>query len=218
MKSSANLIRVGALVITLLLPTALPGSARAAGTPGAGDGDLAGGAPADEAAVAFYESGLAHKLSAREKESLAASAGTEAERERLLAEAKALYQDAATAQGKALKLQLNYYQAANELGYALRKSGEHRKALGAYNFALGIKPDFYPAVEYRGEACLALGMLNEAREAYMLLFRNDLTLAAELLSAMDAAPVADPGFTAWVEERKALAARTPADGSSTADW
>ncbi|MEJ2087839.1 MAG: tetratricopeptide repeat protein, partial [Gammaproteobacteria bacterium] len=118
------------------------------------------------------------------------------------------------------KLHLDYYQAANELGYALRQTGDYRKALGAYNFALEIKPDFYPAVEYRGEAYLTLGMLEASREAYMTLFRNDLALARRLLQAMEAyAPrVDDPAFADWVAERKQLAALLPTSAPEAGDW
>ena len=120
--------------------------------------------------------------------------------------------------GKALKLELSHYEAANELGYSLRKTGDYRKALGAYNFALTIKPDFYPAIEYRGEAYLALGMTENAKAAYLTLFQNEPALAAQLLQAM-ANVDADEAFSAWVEERAAIAAATPgADMPAKASW
>jgi tetratricopeptide (TPR) repeat protein len=139
----------------------------------------------------------------------------------LLAAAQADYQAAITAQGKALKLHLAYYQAASELGYALRQTGDYRKALGAYNFALQINPDFYPAIEYRGEAYLALGMIDQAKSAYMTLFRNDSGLAGELLTEMEATAAANgPGELAdWVAERKTLATLTPHESDPTRqDW
>ena len=51
-----------------------------------------------------------------------------------------------------MKIYPQNYKAANELGYALRKSGDYRKAIGAYNYALEINPNFHQATEYRGEA------------------------------------------------------------------
>lgn len=203
---------------------------QAAGTPGAGAEKVPEGQSASDTAAAHYQTGLQHKAAALTKEEKAAKAEDPALRERLEGDARAEFEAAATAYGRALKLSLNHYEAANELGYALRKTGEYRKALGAYNFALVIKPDFYPAIEYRGEAYLALGRFDLAQEAYMTLFRNDLALAAQLLEAMsevvksevvasEVASEGDEGFTAWVAERQALASVTPGgDAASERDW
>ena len=193
-----------------------PASSFAAGTPGAGKEKIPEGQSADSLAVEYYESGLAHKERAWQQQAAATTAGEE-ERLVLLAEAQVEFQAAVKAQGKALGLHLNFHQAANELGYALRQTGDYRKALGAYNFALSIKPDFYPAIEYRGEAYLALGMLDQAKSAYMTLFSNDPPLAAQLLAAMEASPIENSvpaedelraSFQEWVAERKTLAGLT----------
>lgn len=197
-------------------------AALAAGTPGAGCGDLTlEGQSVGEAAAAYHAEGIGFKESAWTKESAALAAPSDTERDRLLAAAQADYQAAIAAQGKALKLHLAYYQAANELGYALRKTGDFRKALGAYNFALQINPEFYPAIEYRGEAYLALGMIDQAKSAYMTLFRNDPGLAGELLSEMEATAAANgpSDLVDWVAERKTLAALTPLQSDSARqDW
>jgi tetratricopeptide (TPR) repeat protein len=194
--------------------------AHGAGTPGAGEDDLLAGQTVDQAAANWYTEGMAQKEAALASEREASEAANPTERERLLAAANGHYKAAAAAHGKALKLHLGYYQAANELGFALRKTGAFQKALGAYNFALIIKPDFYPAIEYRGEAYLALGRLPEAQAAYVTLFRNEPALAARLLAVMADHPVtADDGaFRVWVEEREALAALTPTDGATTGNW
>lgn len=204
------------LLLGLLLALAQP--AGAAGTPGDGAEQVPDGQTPDAAALAYYQEGLSHKAAALELEATAAETTDAAERERLLDAARAEFRAAVQVQGRALKLDLDYVEAANELGYALRKTGEVRKALGAYNFALEIRPDFYPAVEYRGEAYLALGMLDEARDAYLVLFRNDLALAARLLDAMAAADTDDADFAAWVLERQRLAAVTPGATQAAADW
>ena len=204
------------LLLWVLLVLAQP--AGAAGTPGDGAEPTPDGQTPDEAALAYYQDGLAHKETARSLEASAAATTDETERARLLEEAREAYRAAARLQGKALKLDLDYYQAANELGYALRRNGEFRKALGAYNFALEIKPDFYPAIEYRGEAYVSLGMLDEAREAYLTLFRADLALAARLLDAMATADTGDAAFAEWVSERQRLAAVTPGAGDAASDW
>ncbi len=190
-----------------------------AGTPGASAEPVPEGETAISAARAHYATGMGHKAEAWAQETAAAEATDEPTRAAAAAAATAAYEAAITAFGKALKLDLNDHEAANELGYALRRTGNYQKALGAYNFALTIKPDFYPAIEYRGEAYLALGRLQAAKDAYMTLFRNEPTLAAQLLTAMAAAET-DAEFAAWVAERQQLAARTAGNGSGAvkADW
>ena len=105
-------------------------------------------------------------------------------------------------------------------------AGDFEKAIGAYNYALEIHPKFWEAVEYRGEAFLALGYLDYARQAYMQLFRADRELAAQLMSAMDAWLAEQPeddeqalAMAAWMDQRKALA-RMSNDLSmnNTRDW
>lgn len=213
---------LGLLVGPLLLAS---WHADAAGTPGACDFDLGDESrPADERAVAYHRAGIEHKANARRFAEQAAAA-EEPQRSALLSQARDAYREAVRAQGKALKLHPNYYQAANEMGYALRQTGDHHKALGAYAFALSIKPDFYPALEYQGEALLALGRLAEARDAYMTLFRNDLALADELLRAMESWVAHNPSaaaqaqFDSWVSERRDLAELIGATGERPAsDW
>jgi tetratricopeptide (TPR) repeat protein len=190
----------------------------AAGTPGASAEEVPEGQTAGDTASAHYQRGLSAKERALAREAAAARADDPADRTAQLAAADAAFEEAVIYFGKALKLELDHYEAANELGYSLRKTGDYRKALGAYNFALTIKPDFYPAVEYRGEAYLALGMIERAKEAYLTLFRNEPQLAAQLLQAMAGAEV-DADFSAWVEERRAIAAATPgADMPAKASW
>jgi len=215
-KSAPTARTILPVFLWLLLAAALPASG--AGTPGDGAEQAPDGQTPDEAALAYYREGLAHKDTALALEAAAAAATDEAERGRLLDQARSEFKAAIRIQGRALKLDLDYVEAANELGYALRKSGDFHKALGAYNFALQIRPDFYPAVEYRGEAYLSLGMLEEARQAYVVLFRNDLGLAARLLDAMATAETGDADFEAWVLERQRLAAVTPGAADAGSDW
>jgi len=215
-KSASTSRTVLPVLLWLLLAAAQP--AAGAGSPGEGAEQAPDGKTPDEAALAYYREGLAHKDAALALEAAATAATDETERQRLRDEARSEFKAAIRVQGRALKLDLDYVEAANELGYALRKSGDVRKALGAYNFALQIRPDFYPAVEYRGEAYLSLGMLEEARQAYLVLFRNDLALAARLLDAMAAAETGEADFEAWVLERRRLAAVTPGAPDVVSDW
>ncbi len=188
---------------------ALP--AGAAGTPGANAEEVPAGQTADDTASTHYRAGLAAKSRALELASASEAATDEAERERLNSAAQSAWDEAVTRFGQALKLRLDHYEAANELGYSLRRTGDYQKALGAYNFALTIKPDFYPAIEYRGEAYLALGRIEEAKAAYLTLFQADPALAAQLLAVMAEHP-SDADFSAWVEERTAMALVTPGAG------
>ena len=217
--SSENGRRISLASTTLVLLACLnTQSLHAAGTPGASAEEVPEGQTAGDTASAHYQRGLSAQERALAREAAAARADGTADRTAQLAAADAAFEEAVTYFGKALKLQLDHYEAANELGYSLRKTGDYRKALGAYNFALTIKPDFYPAVEYRGEAYLALGMIEQAKDAYLTLFMNDPQLAAQLLQAMADAEV-DADFSAWVEERQAIAAATPgADMPAKASW
>ena len=202
----------------LLLASLAATQLNAAGTPGASAEKIPEGQSAGDTASAHYLRGLQAKETALARESEAEQTPDPAKRQALHDAAGAAYEEAITYFGKALKLKLSHYEAANELGFSLRRLGDDRKALGAYNFALTIKPDFYPAIEYRGEAYLALGMIDQAKEAYLTLFRNEPQLAAQLLEVMAGAK-ADPDFKAWVAERQAIAAATPgADMPANASW
>ena len=50
-----------------------------------------------------------------------------------------------------------HYKAFNMLGYSLRKMGKAKEAIAAYDKALSIKPDYAPALEYRGVAHVMAG-------------------------------------------------------------
>ena len=213
-----NIGRITRAPALLLLFSLAASPLNAAGTPGASAEEVPEGQSAAETASSHYQRGLSAKARAQGHEADAAQATDLKAQQDGLAAAQAAYEEAVTYFGKALKLELGHYEAANELGYSLRKTGDFQKALGAYNFALTINPNFYPAIEYRGEAYLALGRLDEAKAAYLTLFRNEPQLAAQLLSAMAGAE-GDAEFAAWVEERQAIAAATPgADMPAEASW
>lgn len=122
-------------------------------------------------------------------------------------------------------------QAWNYAGYTYRKLGNLEAALAAYDRALAIQPNFAEAIEYRGQACLALNRLAEAKEAYLALFAGNRKLAASLLVAMQdwiserrAGPAEIDGaalesFASWVSERNTIASQTAAltrEGAATA--
>ena len=72
------------------------------------------------------------------------------------------------------------FQAWGSLGYAYRVTGNYPASLEAYAKALEIQPAYTPAIEYRAEAYLGLGRLDEVKSAYMTLFNSDRKRADEL--------------------------------------
>lgn len=167
-------------------------------------------------AVSSYNAGLKHKKRAQEYEEKAAIAKNDKDRAKQLTKAKSQYEDAVDDYRKSIGYDATAYQAMSELGYAYRKGGDYENAVRAYNTALLVKPGFAPAIEYRGEAYLALSMFKDVKDAYLELFRADQDQAATLMRAMeawqvlhqeDAAPEAQ-AFSEWVLERKAVAVNT----------
>ncbi|MEZ5552783.1 MAG: tetratricopeptide repeat protein [Pseudomonadales bacterium] len=199
------------LVLLLSAPTL-----NAAGTPGSTTPDAPpAGEAAESQALTLHRSGIEAKELAWQAEARAAQTTDPQAKEALIQEAQSHYRQAADAQGAALKIDPRYAEAANELGYALRRAGDYRKALGAYNYALMLKPDFLEAVEYRGEALLGIGDLDGAKAAYLRLFREAPELGERLLSAMETwleQQVAESAqlqaFGDWVEERRVLETAT----------
>lgn len=223
MKIQANTTR--ALTFTLALALILPLGALAAG----GSTSSSAGAGMDPQAVAedAYNRALKYRDKAWEYEAKATS-GDEKDREKYEKKANKEYEKAKRALESAIDSDPNLYQAHSSLGYVLRKTGDFESSLAAYNRALEINPRYAEAIEYRAEAYLGLNRLDEAKEAYMELFRTDRKRAAELMDAMQSwvdARTADPGgvdaqviaeFGGWVAERADLAAQT--GDSSGGSW
>ena len=139
----------------------------------------------EQIALGYYESGLKYKNKAWKYEDKEDAAKTEKRRDRQLASAKKQYIKAIGKYNKAIEKSSRVYEAINELGCAYRKIGDFDASLAAYDSALGINPEYTPAIEYRAEAYLALGRLNETKKAYMQLFRDDPELATTLIQAME---------------------------------
>jgi len=117
------------------------------------------------------------------------------------------------------------FQAHSELGFTLRKLGRYDESLAAYEKALEIEPGFSPAIEYRAEAYLGLGKLDEVKSAYMLLFDGDRPKADTLMTSMNSwvaqqrtTPTVDAAqldaFGKWLEARQTLAGQVPAVASA----
>ncbi len=186
--------------------------------------------PEDQAAAA-YERGLEHRDKAWQLEAEAESSTDENEKGKLQSKAKKEYEKAIRAFRSATESNPQMHQAYSSLGYALRRTGQFEESLAAYDRALQLQPDYSEAIEYRAEAYLGLNRLDEAKDAYMQLFRADRERADELMAAMqrwveqrraDAGGV-DPStveaFSAWLEERQKIAASTASlDAEPDQSW
>jgi tetratricopeptide (TPR) repeat protein len=184
----------------------------------------------EQRAVASYNSGIGHKNKGLKFETDAAKASKD--REKILAKAKDEYGKALKDFKKALELKPDAYQAFNGMGFALRKTGEPAKALEMYEKALTLAPGFPDAIEYRGEAFLALNRIDDAKAAYLELFAKDRELAGQLMKAMNdwvakhqSEPAGvDPGVVGeldgWIKERAKVASLTVSMGlaSNHAAW
>ena len=119
-------------------------------------------------------------------------------------------------------------EAWNYIGFADRHLGAYAESLEAYDHALSLNPKYVEAVEYRGEAYLGLNRIDDAKTAYMDLFRDARPLSDQLLAAMQkwvadrrqdakgatAAQIDD--FEKWVAERGTIARQTASLGRGAA--
>lgn len=185
--------------------------------------------PVDQAADA-YNRGIKYRDKAWKLEEKAMTASGD-DRAKLEGKIQKEYQKAARAFEAAVDTNPEMYQAHGSLGYALRRTGQYEASLEAYNRALEIAPDYAEAVEYRAEAYLGLNRLDEAKEAYMALFRSDRERADELMTAMkqwienrsDDSGSVETGviedFETWVQKRAEIAGHTASlSGTSDRTW
>src|SRR6185503_827710 len=148
----------------------------------------------EERAIAAYKSGDEHRVKGKKFEDEAATKKG-ADIEKTLAKAKSEYQKSLKDFTNAAKFNPQLAPAYNGMGFAYRKTGDYAKALEMYDQAIELaKPKFFSeAVEYRGEAYLALNRIDDARKAYLELFAADRTQADALMAAMKT----------WVTARRA---------------
>jgi tetratricopeptide (TPR) repeat protein len=176
--------------------------------------------PEDQAKSA-YNDGVrdVHKA---DKYQTSADGQTDAKKkDKALREAKEYYTSALAKFTQAVKFDPRMHEAWNYVGYTNRKLGEYQTALAAYERALVLHPGYPEALEYRGEAFLALHRISDAEQAYLDLFAANRQLADKLLTAMkgwvttqrtansggsDATAV--DAFDKWVQERAQIASQT----------
>jgi len=142
-------------------------------------------------------------------------------KDKALREAKEHYTAALAKFTAAVKFDPRMHEAWNYVGYTNRKLGEYDIALAAYERALALHPGYPEALEYRGEAFLALHRISDAQQAYLDLFAANRQLADKLLTAMKgwvstqrttasggADATAVDALDKWVQERAQIASQT----------
>ena len=166
-------------------------------------------------AVAAYNQGIAQRDRAWKIEKRIAAASDDGERAKLEEKMAKTFDGAADAFKRAIRHQPRMFEAHSDLGYCLRRVGKYEEALKHYNTALEIEPTYANAIEYRGEAFLGLNRVDEAKEAYMTLFKGHSDQAPDLLTAFQhyVAKQQEAGenveaLAAWVAERTEIAGQS----------
>jgi tetratricopeptide (TPR) repeat protein len=190
----------------------------------------------EQLAAGSYNAGVRYVNKAKEYDSDAAkAAGDDKKKAKALEKAAKTYASALEQFEKATEEDPGLYQAWNYVGFCQRHLGDYEAALKAYSTALELNPSYGEAVEYRAEAYLGLNRIEDAKSAYMSLFRDVRPLAAELMTAMrhwlderqnDPKGVAGEelaSFAKWIDERAAIAQQTASLSTGTAtrslgDW
>jgi tetratricopeptide (TPR) repeat protein len=217
---------LGTLIVATAL-AALPAEltiAHGGGSSGGGNGmvtaDPSGAGSREAAAKQAYNSGVRSIKRAQDADADAAKAATPEKAAKAHEKAQKYYQESITAFIDAVGAQPKMYQAWNYLGFANRHLGHFDESLDSYAKALEINPNYPDAIEYRGEAYLGLNQIEDAKAAYMSLFRDSRPLADELMTAMhhwadsrrqDAqgvSPADVEAFAKWMDERSGIAAQT----------
>jgi tetratricopeptide (TPR) repeat protein len=187
--------------------------------------------PEEQARTSYNEGVRAVKQAKKFEEDLAAANGDK--KAKVAERVRKQYDKARGYFANAVSKQATMHEAWNYVGFTSRKLGEYDKALAAYDEALRLKPDYAEAIEYRGEAYVWMNRLEDAKKAYMDLYRDSREMANQLMAVMqqwvterraDAAGVAAgdiDGFEKWVSERATIAQQTASlatDGPSTSIW
>ncbi|HKQ98613.1 MAG TPA: tetratricopeptide repeat protein [Candidatus Polarisedimenticolia bacterium] len=209
---------------TVVLTTATAWASGGGSAP-AGGGSMSGGSarmtPEQQAAM-HYNNGLKAQEKADKLSHDAESVTDPKARGKAESKAQKAYDNARSDYENAIKKDPKMYAAYGALGYVKRRTGDYNGSLESYQRALEIKPGYTPAIEYRGEAYLGLGRIEDAKAAYMQLFSADRKRADELSAAMSKwveAKKQNPAgvdakaleeFSGWLNERVEIAKQTAA--------
>jgi tetratricopeptide (TPR) repeat protein len=187
--------------------------------------------PEEQARNAYNDGVRAVKQASKYEEDVAAA--KEDKKAKASERMRKQYEKARGYFANAVSKQATMHEAWNYVGFTSRKLGEYDKALAAYDEALRLKPDYAEAIEYRGEAYVWMNRLDDAKKAYMDLYRDSREMANQLMAVMqqwvterraNAAGVAAAdidAFDKWVSERATIAQQTASlatDGPSTSIW
>jgi tetratricopeptide (TPR) repeat protein len=184
----------------------------------------------EQQADAYYADGVSYREKADKLEKEAAAEPDAAKKARLEKKAAEKHQDSIDKFQKATQKNPAHYSAWGSLGYAYRKTGNYPASLEAYQKALDLQPTYTPAIEYRAEAYLAIGRLDDVKSAYMSLFTMDRPRANELAAAIDKwieGKKTDPSgvdpakleeFTQWASQRKQIASQVSDLGAPAKRW
>ncbi|MBM4383542.1 MAG: tetratricopeptide repeat protein [Deltaproteobacteria bacterium] len=227
-------LHVPAALVVLVFASA--SFAAGGGGGGGGGGGFGGGSSPQEIALGHFEAGEKARKQALDLFVEAQAATDPKARAKAVESANAKLKRAQRSYKEATRADGRAFYAWNGIGFCQRMLGDNEAALASYDKALKIEPGFPQAVEYRGEAYMNLGKLDEAKAAYMDLFARERALADMLLKKMQAWVAAakqnsqTPGaqarldeFAKWVDERAALAQETaslaaPGSGAEIASW
>ena len=229
-------MRIAAIGLGVLVVALGSGAAFAAGGGGAPSGGGSFNMPErqmtpEEQAKAAYNQGVRAVKAADKLAKAADEATDEKKKTKALDKAKRQYENARGYFASALQRKVDMYEAWNYVGYTSRKLGDYDKALQAYDEALRLNPSYGEAIEYRGEAYLGLNRIEDAKNAYMLLFQGQRPLADQLMVAMqkwvtdrkaagNAAPEVD-ALAQWIDERSNIARQTASlatDAPAVVHW
>ncbi len=215
------------LTLTFTIVLSLIGSSLLLAAPGGGGGGVSGGSygpstprkTPEQKAVENYLRGVKNRDKGVAFEQEALTESSEKKQAKLLKKAQKEFARAQRRFEKTIDKIPGAFEAYSDLGFVLRKQGEFDGSLIAYNRALTLNPNYLPAIEYRAEAFLGLNRLDDAKQAYMVLFRQDRKLADTLMAAMqawvdksvasgDLSEEAKQAFVQWVSERAQLGEQT----------
>lgn len=189
---------------------------------GGGGGPRASSVSPQDRAAQRYNSGLKSQEKGDDALKEAVAETDAKKKDKIEAESKKYYGKAQDAFEDAVRLDSQNYQAYGALGYVRRRLGDNAGSLLAYESALKLKPNFTPAIEYRGETYLGLNRIEDAKQAYMALFASDRPKADMLVEAMKSwldARRKDPAgvspqtldeFGTWLQQRQEVATHTSA--------
>lgn len=232
-----NSFRISIALATLLLTLdpleALAAAGGGGGGVGAGGNYQQSSRSPEKKAEREYKRGLRKRDAAWKHEKKASEASSDKKRIKESSKAANDWNAALKYYKAAIAALPKHYQAHTSKGYALRKLGHYDASILAYNRALELKPGFPEALEYRAEAYLGLGRLEDVSRGYMKLLRLDREKADLLMGAMQswiektadseteadaASPALVEWFRGWVEERVQIDAQSNGLASGSRGW